>query len=707
MTLPFGQLLLQAAGPLLFGQFGGATDLKGALHNLVPCASAAQSISDDLGGYLSPAMINTLCTSALDAIANERDRRRSTASCSTTCRSRRRHGLPPRRLAVEADDRLPVGHAEPGQVELELHRLGHHRDGAVDLRRRPHRRRAVSTLATTAHVVARTATADFRSERAAISYNLPSDIPRARTSQFCALTVVARQRQNRTLTHDWNRSRPGCDRHRSSCGRGGGGVVRGFAETTVNGNLADDPLPTLLHQLFAQKATGILRIQNRAGRHDVFLRGGYPVAVTLPGSAELLGKVLFEMGILDEATYKKTLAEPPPPRAALRRHAAGEEAGHRGPDAPGAQGAGAAQAAPPVLPQRRDATSSSPASTTRACSGTSRCASIPARAIYHGVRSAWNAERLQRRALPARRQGHQVHARQRGRGALRRRPRRRPRGRAACARATGRSPDLVEAAGLPPQPVHALVYALYICEALDIKSATEVPRLRKRTDTPLPPNATAASAETVREISGAYKMPSQVTPLPQKPGSHVARCRPTTVGRVQDAVGRLQVPVAAALVVAARARADAAERDRPRPGGARRRQRAQAARSPRRRWSRRRTCSRCSSCRRRRRRTRSSRPTSSPPSATIPIGWCRWGWSRCAATSRRSSAACREAYGTLVRRRAPRRVQGDARQAQGRRRRGARQGDEDARGGDGASVAARCCSRRTTSWAPSTSSSSR
>jgi hypothetical protein len=69
MTLPFGQLLLQAAGPLVFGQFGGATDLKGALHNLVDCASAAQSISDDLGGYLSPALINTLCVSALDAIA--------------------------------------------------------------------------------------------------------------------------------------------------------------------------------------------------------------------------------------------------------------------------------------------------------------------------------------------------------------------------------------------------------------------------------------------------------------------------------------------------------------------------------------------------------------------------------------------------------------------------------------------------------------
>ena len=70
MTLPFGELLLQAAGPLLFSQFGGATDLKGALNNLVDCASAAQSISDDLGGYISPALVQTLCTSALDAIAN-------------------------------------------------------------------------------------------------------------------------------------------------------------------------------------------------------------------------------------------------------------------------------------------------------------------------------------------------------------------------------------------------------------------------------------------------------------------------------------------------------------------------------------------------------------------------------------------------------------------------------------------------------------
>ena len=71
MTLPFGELLLQAAGPLLFGQFGGATDLKGALNNLVDCAGHAQSISDALGGVLSPATVQTVCTAALGVIADE------------------------------------------------------------------------------------------------------------------------------------------------------------------------------------------------------------------------------------------------------------------------------------------------------------------------------------------------------------------------------------------------------------------------------------------------------------------------------------------------------------------------------------------------------------------------------------------------------------------------------------------------------------
>jgi len=289
-------------------------------------------------------------------------------------------------------------------------------------------------------------------------------------------------------------------------------VVRGFSETLVKGNLADDPLPTLLHQLFVGKTTGVLHIQNRAGRHDIYLRAGYPVAVTLPGSAELLGKVLFEMGILDEATYKKTLAEPPPPgqrygdmllakrlctedqmRLALKAQVRRKL--HR-------------------LFFLNDGTYELTAG--EHDQGLQKHESLrihPARAVYHGVRSAWNAERLKGALFLL--DGKAIKCTLDNEGVARYGvgP---DDGRVAELLRKGywTVADLVEAAGLPPQPVHALVYALYITEALDIKSAAEVPRLRKRSDPGLPPNAQAASASAIKELSGAHKMPSGVSPLP-------------------------------------------------------------------------------------------------------------------------------------------------------------------------------------------------
>jgi tetratricopeptide (TPR) repeat protein len=162
----------------------------------------------------------------------------------------------------------------------------------------------------------------------------------------------------------------------------------------------------------------------------------------------------------------------------------------------------------------------------------------PARAIYHGVRSAWNAERLKSalflldgKAIKCMLDNEAI-ARY-GIGP--------DDGRVAELLRKGywTVGDLVDAAGLPPQPVHALVYALYISEALDIKSALEVPRLRKRIDTPLPPNATAASVETLREISGTHRITSgsQVTPLPQRSASHVGPLPGPT-----DASGAYKMP---------------------------------------------------------------------------------------------------------------------------------------------------------------------
>jgi hypothetical protein len=68
MTLPIGQLMLQAAGPLLFAQLG-ATDLEGALDALVPCHAAAQSIADGIDDLLQPATIEAVCKAALGIVA--------------------------------------------------------------------------------------------------------------------------------------------------------------------------------------------------------------------------------------------------------------------------------------------------------------------------------------------------------------------------------------------------------------------------------------------------------------------------------------------------------------------------------------------------------------------------------------------------------------------------------------------------------------
>jgi curved DNA-binding protein CbpA len=283
----------------------------------------------------------------------------------------------------------------------------------------------------------------------------------------------------------------------------------------VNGNLADEPLPNLLQQLFGQQATGVLHIQNRAGRHDVFMRAGYPVAVTLPGSAELLGKVLFEMGIIDEPTYKRTLAEPP---AEGQRY--GDMLLQKG-----IVNEDQVRLALKAQVRRKlhrlfflnDGTFEFVGGEHE--QGLQKSESLrihPARAVYHGVRSAWNAERLKAalfllssRAIRCLLTAEEV-ARY-GVGP--------DDGRVAELLRKGywTLPDLVEASGLPQQPVHALVYALYITDALDVKAASEVPRLRKRSETPLPPNASAAPTDA----SGAFRMPSQITPLPVKSHSQV------------------------------------------------------------------------------------------------------------------------------------------------------------------------------------------
>jgi curved DNA-binding protein CbpA len=272
------------------------------------------------------------------------------------------------------------------------------------------------------------------------------------------------------------------------------------AVTLAPGTLQDEPLPLVLYNVHAGKLTGTLKLETRVGRHEVFVREGYPVSVSLPGSAELLGKVLVEMGILDEATHKRTLAEPPPKgkkygewlvenklvtadqmRLALKAQVRRKL--HR------------------LFFLNEGQFSFADGEHQMGLDGHESLKIHPSRAIYQGVRSAWTAERLagalfllEGKAIKLK-LDEQAMARygvgpedariaellRKGYWTVR---------------------DLVEATALPVQPVHALVYALYVTEGLDIKGADEVPRLRRKdtsgvSQLPTPPPASKPTESAV------------------------------------------------------------------------------------------------------------------------------------------------------------------------------------------------------------------
>lgn len=69
MTLPFGELLLQAAGPLLFSQFGGAMDLAGALKNVLPIHDLAVKIAGVLPSSVTVAQVEGVLNAGVDILA--------------------------------------------------------------------------------------------------------------------------------------------------------------------------------------------------------------------------------------------------------------------------------------------------------------------------------------------------------------------------------------------------------------------------------------------------------------------------------------------------------------------------------------------------------------------------------------------------------------------------------------------------------------
>jgi hypothetical protein len=69
-SLPVGSLMMEALGPLVFSNFGGATDLKGALVNVVPCADFGQTLSDDTSNFISQKEGQDLCEGGLGLVAD-------------------------------------------------------------------------------------------------------------------------------------------------------------------------------------------------------------------------------------------------------------------------------------------------------------------------------------------------------------------------------------------------------------------------------------------------------------------------------------------------------------------------------------------------------------------------------------------------------------------------------------------------------------
>jgi tetratricopeptide (TPR) repeat protein len=316
----------------------------------------------------------------------------------------------------------------------------------------------------------------------------------------------------------------------------------------LSGRLEDEPLPSILHQLHTHQATGVLKLETRIGKHEVYLRDGFPVAVQLPGSAEPIGKVLLEMGLIDEQTYRKSLAEPPPPgvrfgewlvqkqvvsvehmklalKAQVRRKL------HR------------------LFFLNEGRFSFAAGEHDRGMERSEPLKIHPARAIYQGVRSAWGADRLAAALFLLDGKALRCTLDEQGVARYGLGPED-ARGAALLRQGFWTLPDLVAASGLPAQAIHALVYALWVTEALEVKAVSEVKLLRPSSAAPPPgpppgPLSTPTPAPPLplrigtppRGVIPPAAGPSLTPPPPSAPLATGAPARPDTTGPVLTADG--------------------------------------------------------------------------------------------------------------------------------------------------------------------------
>jgi tetratricopeptide (TPR) repeat protein len=77
-----------------------------------------------------------------------------------------------------------------------------------------------------------------------------------------------------------------------------------------SGRLDVVPVPNLLYRLHRARTTGTLALAHRAVQHSVGISEGMLVSVSLGGDAvEFLGRILLELGKIDDATYQSSLVK--------------------------------------------------------------------------------------------------------------------------------------------------------------------------------------------------------------------------------------------------------------------------------------------------------------------------------------------------------------------------------------------------------------
>jgi hypothetical protein len=80
------------------------------------------------------------------------------------------------------------------------------------------------------------------------------------------------------------------------------------ARAPRTGRLEFLPLPNLIYRLYRHEVTGTLRLQSASCQHSVDFANGRPAAATLVGdSVEPLGRILFELGKIKEEDYQVSL----------------------------------------------------------------------------------------------------------------------------------------------------------------------------------------------------------------------------------------------------------------------------------------------------------------------------------------------------------------------------------------------------------------